>query len=267
MINSKLMPFYFEPIGYFYGEQQDKYALPRQSNLESWNEGVIILNAHQNFEQALEGLEEFDRIWILFCFHRNLNWKPKVLPPRGKKKRGVFATRSPHRPNFIGLSCVSLKSVKGLKITITDHDLLDGTPILDIKPYLNYADSFASSKQGWLDELSVEKPFDIVWTEDALRQVRYLEQWNLFLQPFIDKRLCLNPFPYPNNRIKKRDDRCYELAYKSWRVLYEIVDQQVLILQIASGYDRTTLEGKCPSRWDDVPIHRAFIHDLNLGGI
>src|ERR1700760_4597145 len=95
----------FDPIGYFLSEQKEKYEVPRQPGMIS-NEGIIRLNPHHDFEQALEGLDGFDRIWILFHFHQNTTWKPKVLPPRGEKKQGIFATRSPHRPNFIGLSCV-----------------------------------------------------------------------------------------------------------------------------------------------------------------
>ncbi len=153
------------PIGYFYSQHREKSDVPRQPSVNVPNEGVIILNPHSGFEQALEGLEEFDRIWVLFRFHQNQQWKPKVLPPRGMSKQGVFATRSPHRPNFIGLSCVQLKQIEGLKVYIRYHDLLDQTPILDLKPYLNYADSFHSERQGWIEQL----PKDI-WKENNKRK-------------------------------------------------------------------------------------------------
>ena len=143
--------FTFDPIGYFQSSAHSPYELPRQAGLVPANQGIIQLNERCQFEQALEGLEGFDLIWVVFRLHRSALWKPKVLPPRGRKKQGVFATRSPHRPNFIGMSCVKLESIHGLSLMISGHDLLDGTPILDIKPYLNYADSLVSTRQGWLE--------------------------------------------------------------------------------------------------------------------
>ena len=134
--------FSCEPIGYFHSNAQERYNLPSQPGVLDGSEGKIILNPHCHFEQALEDLKGFDRIWVVFWFHRNESWKPKVLPPRGGIKRGLFATRSPHRPNPIGISCLELKEIHGLELIVKNHDLLDGTPILDIKPYLVYADSF-----------------------------------------------------------------------------------------------------------------------------
>ena len=249
------------PIGYFHSQQQKKYEVPKQP-LSSWqNEGVIKLNPHSNFEQALEGLEEFDRLWIVFWFHQCQGWKPKVLPPRGFKKRGVFATRSPHRPNAIGLSCVKLKAIKGLNLFIENHDLLDGTPILDIKPYLNHADSFVSEKQGWLDDLDESGLYEVLWSEEANRQLNYLKlKWNLDLMPGIHLRLHTQPLPYPNNRIKHLTESSYLLAYKSWRVVYEVDkdSKSVNVLFLSSGYDKDTLQGLKQARWDDVPIHIDF---------
>jgi tRNA-Thr(GGU) m(6)t(6)A37 methyltransferase TsaA len=250
--------FTIQPIGYFHSIQKDKYVVPRQANLAN-NEGVITLNSHCQFEQALEGLEGFDRIWILFRFHRNTDWKPKVLPPRGKKKRGVFATRSPHRPNFIGFSCIELKEIKGLKLFIVNHDLIDGTPILDIKPYLNYTDSFISARQGWLEEIEPSLTFLVSWSFQAQRQLNYLQnQGNLNLETPTVFRLQSDPFPYPNRRIKALENNQYELAYKSWRILYEVIGNQVQVIEIKSGYDQETLKGEKSSRWADVPLHSAF---------
>ncbi len=237
--------FNLEPIGYFQSAQSDKYAVPRQSNLMDDNTGIIQLNAHCQFEQALEGLEGFERIWVVFRFHRHAHWKPKVLPPRGGKKQGVFATRSPHRPNFIGLSCVELKGIKGLQLFVINHDLLDGTPILDIKPYLNYADSFQCQRQGWLEDLPTDECLNLQWSVLAQKQITYLtDQGENELEKGIEMRLRTSPRPYANNRVKLLLNGSYELAYKTWRIYYVIQEQTLTILNLASGYDQATLLGE-----------------------
>ncbi|HKI60273.1 MAG TPA: tRNA (N6-threonylcarbamoyladenosine(37)-N6)-methyltransferase TrmO, partial [Mariprofundaceae bacterium] len=95
-------------------------------------------------------------IWVIYWMHLNQGWNPLVIPPRGPKtKRGVLATRAPHRPNSIGLSVVRLLKVEGRELTIAAHDMLDGTPVLDIKPYLPYADALPEATHGWLDEVEL----------------------------------------------------------------------------------------------------------------
>ena len=102
---------------------------------------------------VLQDLAGFDRLWLIFAFDRSEGWKSQVKPPRGGPKRGVLATRSPHRPNAIGLSAVELLKVEGRTLHLRGVDLLDGTPVLDIKPYVPYADAFPDAKAGWIDEL------------------------------------------------------------------------------------------------------------------
>lgn len=249
-----------EPIGYFHTSSQASYDVSRQAALMTGNEGVIQLKVGCQFEQALEGLEGFERIWVLFHFHRHTHWKPKVLPPRGGKKQGVFATRAPHRPNFIGLSCVQLRAIKGLQVFVVNHDLLEGTPILDIKPYLHYADAFPGSRQGWVDELPADPGFHLEWSALAQAQVDYLaSQWNCHLQAGIAHRLKQSPLPYPNNRIKLLADGWLELAYRTWRIYYQIEGNVLKIDHLKSGYDQATLQGIKSSQWEDVPIHQMFM--------
>ena len=139
------------PIGFLQSDLKQRYETPRQGVLAKESKAVIILNANENFEQAVKDLEGFERIWVIYQFHLNKNWKPLVTPPRHtRSKVGVFATRAPYRPNHIGLSCVKLDKVDGLKIHISESDILDGSPILDIKPYLPYSDSFPDVKTGWV---------------------------------------------------------------------------------------------------------------------
>lgn len=106
--------------------------------------------------KVIQDMEGFERVWLVFVFHQNSGWTPCVKPPRGGVKRGVFATRSPHRPNSIGLSAVELIGIEGRKLHLRSIDLLDGTPVLDIKPYIPYSDSFPDSKAGWIDELDAK---------------------------------------------------------------------------------------------------------------
>ncbi|MEC7838658.1 MAG: tRNA (N6-threonylcarbamoyladenosine(37)-N6)-methyltransferase TrmO [Chlamydiota bacterium] len=251
------------PIGKFYSIHQEKYHLQRQGGLVEGYEGKITLNPNCNYEQALEDLDGFDTIWLIYSFHKNKNWKPKVLPPRGGKKKGVFATRSPHRPNAIGMSAVKLVSIDGLNLYIKDHDLIDGTPILDLKPYINYCDRKLSERQGWVESLPEENSFDISFSETSTRQLDFLyEVGKLNLKTVVSQRLMLNPFPYKNNRIQCIDVtmKKFVLAVKTWRVEYLVAKetQEIEVLRIYSGYDKETLEGKKSSKWDDVPLHQLF---------
>ena len=102
---------------------------------------------------ALRDLDGFDRVWLITHLHLNPSWGPLVRPPRGGVRRGVLATRSPHHPNPIGLSAVHLDRIEGAVLHIRGLDLIDGTPVLDIKPYVPYCDAFPQSAAGWVDEL------------------------------------------------------------------------------------------------------------------
>ncbi|MCB1136639.1 MAG: tRNA (N6-threonylcarbamoyladenosine(37)-N6)-methyltransferase TrmO [Chlamydiia bacterium] len=214
-----LEKFCFEPIGVFHSAAGERYHVPRQAGVADVPPGYIELAPHRNFEQALADLDGFDRVWLLYCFHRNPNWKPKVLPPRGGIKRGVFATRAPHRPNPIGLSCVELIRVDGLRLDIGAHDLLDGTPILDIKPYISYADAWPEASQGWLETLEAEEPWTLSWGG-------FGEQVDAVMRMTIQQRLSQDPYPYPSRRIRQLHDTLYEIAYKEWRVRYRVYPEQ-----------------------------------------
>jgi len=105
-------------------------------------------------ESVLKDLEGFAYVWVIFVLHRSEGWAPTVRPPRGPRiKRGVFATRSPHRPNPIGLSAVELTGIEGRTLHLRGVDFLDGTPVLDLKPYVPYADAFPEARAGWIDEV------------------------------------------------------------------------------------------------------------------
>lgn len=139
-----------KPIGTIKTSYSTKYGTPCQpASTKKSTTGIISLNSHSNYEQGLEDLNSFEYIWIIFWFHKNVNWKSKVLPPYGgKTKRVVFATRSPHRSNPVGLSLCKLVEVKGRKIIVENPDMPDGTPILDIKPYISYAEPIPNALSG-----------------------------------------------------------------------------------------------------------------------
>ncbi|MFQ5344760.1 MAG: tRNA (N6-threonylcarbamoyladenosine(37)-N6)-methyltransferase TrmO [Mariprofundus sp.] len=149
-----------QAIGVVHSDYRERFATPRQPALGDAQSAQIRLNADMNFDQALQDLDSFSHIWVIYWMHLNHGWNPTVIPPRGPKiRRGMFATRAPHRPNSIGLSAVRLNSIEGRVLHIEGHDMLDGTPVLDIKPYLPYADAIADAGNGWLDDVTLQNNF------------------------------------------------------------------------------------------------------------
>ena len=254
------MQFFIEPIGYFQAEARYAYDVPRQGAVAGQNRGVIRLNKGQDFQQALEGIEGFQRLWVLFVFDRNCGkWHPKVQPPRHTNgKVGVFASRSPYRPNPIGISCVELERVEGLNIYIRAHDLLDGTPIVDIKPYLPYADAFPDSAAGWTEE---EDPlYTVNFTPEAEEELRWLTSHGVScLADFIADRLCNAPENRQRKRIVTAPDGGKALAYRTWRAAYtcDHATHTVLVSKIYSGYTEEELVAP-EDKYHDKSIHREF---------
>ncbi|HEX2963470.1 MAG TPA: tRNA (N6-threonylcarbamoyladenosine(37)-N6)-methyltransferase TrmO [Ignavibacteriales bacterium] len=257
--------FILKPIGVLHSEKKYRYETPRQGVLADDALSVIELEPHLNFEQALKDLEGFDRIWVIYLFHLNPNWKPLVQPPRhSRKKIGVFATRSPHRPNPIGISCVRLKKVEGLRVFITNSDILDGSPVLDIKPYLPYSDSFPESKTGWV-KAGLEEMYAVSYSELARKQMLWLKE-NSGTNLFGFSKLQLEFKPSDNSRKRIRQislseiTGSYELAYRTWRIYYEVneKDKRVFIMSIGSGYTDEELSTMQADTYGDKDIHRKF---------
>ena len=250
------------PIGIIHTPYTDRYRAPRQPGAErEAAEGRIVLFPGKNFEQALDDLSGFEKIWIVSWFHQNKTWKPKVLPPRGpRKRRGVFATRSPHRPNPIGLSLATLLEIKGRTLRVADTDLLDGTPILDLKPYLPYAEAFPNARAGWVDEIQQserESGFDLAWAPLAARQLAWLRQEHgVELQDLAARVLIRDPSPHPYRRIAERGSGILELSIKSWRILFSVSAKCVTVLRVASGYSKLAVKSGKASH--DADAHAAF---------
>lgn len=218
------------PIGFVESDLKQRYETPRQGVLAKDSKAVIHLTSKQNFEQAVKDLEGFERIWIIYQFHLNKNWKPLITPPRHtRKKVGVFATRAPYRPNAIGLSCVKLEKVEGLKIFISESDLLDGSPILDIKPYLPYSDSFPDVMTGWAKS-DLAEMYDVVFNVKAKKIGEQLKsEKNINLFDYARIQLEFNPTDLSRKRIakikfQKTNKENFVLSYQDWQIHY-LVDE------------------------------------------
>lgn len=154
------------PVAFIRTELPEKFGIPRQSGLAERLSGKIIFEKEFRIPEAFRGLSDFSHLWLIWEFsaNRHSEWQPTVRPPRlgGNAHMGVFATRSPYRPNPLGLSCVELESIdfddpEGPVLYVRGADLMDGTPIYDIKPYIRYADSHPDAVCGYVDELSESK--------------------------------------------------------------------------------------------------------------
>ncbi|HID37768.1 MAG TPA: tRNA (N6-threonylcarbamoyladenosine(37)-N6)-methyltransferase TrmO [Ghiorsea sp.] len=144
-----------QPIGVVSSPYKERFATPRQPAYAVGNKPAsITLHTGFNYEQALQDLDTFSHIWVIYWMHLNQGWNPLVKPPRDKEnKHGVFSTRAPHRPNSMGLSVVPLLGIQGRVLNIGNHDMLDGTPVLDIKPYIPESDCMTQANAGWIDKL------------------------------------------------------------------------------------------------------------------
>lgn len=164
-----------DPIAHIHSPYKEKFGVPRQSGLAVATRSLVVFEQQYRSPEALRGLEGFDYIWLIWEFSANgARWQPTVRPPRlgGNKRMGVFATRSTFRPNPLGLSSVRLERVfthplYGPVIEVSGADLMDGTPIYDIKPYIKYADSHPDAASGWVDDVQ-EHLLDVEWGDNVL---------------------------------------------------------------------------------------------------
>ncbi|MFA0567448.1 tRNA (N6-threonylcarbamoyladenosine(37)-N6)-methyltransferase TrmO [Vibrio gallaecicus] len=167
-----------EPIGYIQSPFKEKFAVPRQPRLTPSAHSRVELIGDSNSPEAVRGIEQFSHLWLLFLFDKNIaaGWKPTVRPPRlgGNERIGVFASRATFRPNAIGMSAVELKGItqKGNQtwLDLGSADLVDGTPIIDIKPYIPYSDSIPNAQGGFAADEPVT--LDVNFSECALNKLQ-----------------------------------------------------------------------------------------------
>ena len=208
------------PVALYRGALGSKFGIPRQSGLVPSLKGRIVFEPDYRNREALRGLEGFDRIWLIWGFSANKpakgEWQPTVRPPRlgGNVSMGVWATRSPFRPNPLGLSCVELEGIDGMDLLVKGADLMDGTPVYDIKPYVAYADSFPDARCGFATAppeavLEVRMPDDLNITPEEREALAAL--------------LALDPRP----AYQENPDRVYGLPFGGREVHFR-VDRNVL---------------------------------------
>lgn len=258
-----------EPIGYLHNSLETKVQAARQPRAAAGTPARIELLPGRNFEHALEDLAGWELIWVLFWFHQNSGWRPKVLPPRSTTgRKGVFATRSPHRPNPIGMSVVRLERIDGLILHIRDADMLDGTPVLDIKPYVAYTDAHPDAGTGWLEHASrpgalAQQPsdpvrgYDVKFEALAAEQARWIEvHTGLTIRERIQSTLALGPAPHPYRRIRHVDGGM-QLAVKEWRVRFVVVERDVRVVEIYSGFRASQLAAAGGD--ESLQLHCEFV--------
>lgn len=265
-------PLTLTPIGVVRSPFTEKRSAPRQPAAARGVAGTIELAADAGYVHGLSDIDAWSHLWVLFWFHLNSGYRPKVQPPRSLQKRGVFATRSPYRPNPIGLSLVRLVRVEGSVLHVLDLDIIDGTPVLDLKPYVPYTDAVPDASSGWLQAEPLARDpgprYRVCFSERAEQQLQWLAQHcELPLRQLAQDTLVLGPAPHPYRRIKRHCDRL-RLSVKDFRVDFVVEGSDVRVIEIASGYKRRVLEDPSASAKEptSLEVHRAFVARFGAAG-
>lgn len=219
--------FAVEKIGTIHSPWKEKFAVPRQPGLIDDGGGELHLLSPYNHPEAVRGLEAFSHIWLLFVFHQTMagGWRPTVRPPRlgGNTRVGVFATRSTFRPNPLGMSLVELKGIRCEQQTVIlelgSLDLVDGTPVVDIKPYLPFAEALPDARAGFAQQ-APEADMPVCFTPSARQQLAAYQQIYPQLERFILQVLAQDPRPaYRKGEEPEREYAAWLLEFNvRWRV-------------------------------------------------
>ena len=224
------MGYNIAQIGVIHSCYKEKFGIPRQPGLASFAQGVVELLPEYGCAESVRGLEAFSHIWLLFLFHQVPlgQWKPTVRPPRlgGNQRMGVYSTRSPYRPNHIGMSVVALERIEVIEgkvsLQVSGLDLVEGTPIIDIKPYLGYVDSIEAAQGGFASTVPEQK-LRVRFSPLARQQCQDLSSDYPHLLSLIEQILALDPRPaYTDgcNNEKVYGMRLYDFDLK-WQVSSE----------------------------------------------
>lgn len=222
-----------KPIAFFHSSLTSKFGIPRQSGLANELQGRIVFEPEYQREEAVRGLEQFDYLWLIWEFSANPHEQQglTVRPPRlgGNERVGVFASRSPFRPNRLGLSCVYINKVemtrdKGPVIHVKGADLMDGTPIYDIKPYVTYADSHADARSGFVDEKEWH-PLQVVMTDECQRCFSAEELAGL----------CQVLAQDPRPRYHDDEERVYGMPFGGFDVRFKVKDDVLTVVNVVSN--------------------------------
>lgn len=222
-----------KPIAFIRTEFPEKFGVPRQSGLARNLKGRIIFEPEYRNPDALRGLDGFSHIWLIWEFSANRTtspWQPTVRPPRlgGNAHMGVFATRSPFRPNPLGLSCVKIHSVElstpdGPVVTVLGADLMDGTPIYDIKPYIRYADSRPEAVCGYVDALE-ERSLKVVFPSELSAKIADTE-----VIPALVETLRLDPRPSYHDDPQRE----YGLSFAGYNIRFHVSGNVLEVTDVA----------------------------------
>jgi len=224
------------PIGIVHSCYPQKFGIPRQPGLVKSSRGRLELLPPYDREEMTRGLESFSHLWILFLFHEAVaeGWRPTVRPPwlGGQKRVGVLASRSPHRPNYLGLSAIRLTGVtqekNGLFLELAEIDLLDQTPVIDIKPYIPYSDMIADAGDGCIPPPRLVQR-EVLFTEEAARSCNVYEQrTGNPLRRLITETLAQDPRP----ASQRRQTREYGMALWKVNVRWQAHGNRFLVLAI-----------------------------------
>ena len=222
-----------KPIAFFHSSLTSKFGIPRQSGLANELQGRIVFEPEYQREEAVRGIEQFDYLWLIWEFSANPHEQQglTVRPPRlgGNERVGVFASRSPFRPNRLGLSCVYINKVemtrdKGPVIHVKGADLMDGTPIYDIKPYVTYADRHADARSGFVDEKEWH-PLQVVMTDECQRCFSAEELAGL----------CQVLAQDPRPRYHDDEERVYGMPFGGFDVRFKVKDDVLTVVNVVSN--------------------------------
>lgn len=220
----------FQPIAHIHNDYTAKFGIPRQSGLVEQVESTIVFTPDYRNEDALRGLEGWSHLWLLWVFSEAVRdgWSPTVLPPRlgGKTRMGVFATRSPFRPNPIGLSSVKLLGIdlhtsQGPIIRVAGADLMDGTPILDIKPYLPYTDSHPDALGGFAEPV-----------RDYALEVVFPEQWLELVPQRLREPVLALLAQDPRPSYQNDPERVYGVAFGGYDFRFRVNDGVLTVCEV-----------------------------------
>lgn len=229
--------FHFEQIGVIRSPYKEKFAVPRQPGLVQDGNGELHLLAPYNQPDAVRGLEAFSHVWLLFIFHQTMEggWRPTVRPPRlgGNARMGVFATRSTFRPNPVGMSLVELKGITCHKgqviVNLGSLDLVDGTPVIDIKPYLPFAEALPDARAGYAQH-APEAAMPVCFTNDVTSQLQVLEKHYPNLSRFITDVLAQDP--RPAYRKTEEQDKSYAVWLLDFNIRWRVTEQGAEVFAI-----------------------------------
>lgn len=218
-----------KPIAYIHNDLKTKFGVPRQSGLAKKLMSEIVFQEEYRVSDALRGMKNFSHIWLIWGFSqaRRQDWSPTVRPPRlgGNERLGVFATRSPFRPNSLALSCVKLEDIqyregKGDVLVVSGADLMNGTPIYDIKPYLPYADSIPDALGGFAPDGG--KVLEIIDEKEQLKKL------SLEKKDALCEILARDPRP----QYHSDPNRIYGMSFGEYEVKFSVDGEKLYVFSI-----------------------------------